>query len=1130
MTLPAAETSATLTVNQAATATSVAPATATVSYGQSATFTATVSSSAGVPPDGSVQFLVNGVDYGSPVALSGATAQLAISEPAGSYTIAAEYTGDANYAVTLPAAETSATLTVNQAATATSVAPATATVSYGQSATFTATVSSSGGVPPDGSVQFLVNGVDYGSPVALSGATAQLAISEPAGSYAIAAEYTGDANYAVTLPAAETSATLTVNQAATATSVAPVTATVSYGQSATFTATVSSSAGVPPDGSVQFLVNGAAYGSPLALSGATAQLAISEPVGSYTIAAQYTGDANYAVTLAAAETTATLTVNQTASPATNLAISPNSGISAGITDTGAVTFTGSLPAAGMTVDVFDTTTNKDLGNATVSGTSFSLALNLAEGDHILRARDSLNGTTADAFVTVLVDLTAPASYVMNSLGTTQSTDTFPVSVAYTDPSGSGGATPSGVASVSLYYSVNNGPFSLYQTQSITPSASGTVVFSFAGQDRNLYAFHSIAQDAAGNIESKSANAIEATTYVPDLNPPVTHVLASNPSYSWAPYSSSLFSGFASSSYSNGVFTLNWAGADPDQNSGTPAGYIAVVNMYVEVDGGSPTYIGQLSGGTPNSSGVYSGSMTYNALGDGESHTYSFYSVGVDDEQKAQYAPATGPSSPDVTFSNITYTAPLGIQSFSVEKSIAERSYIRYLDVDFNQAVSVPGSVLQDLAAGLAGSSPSSYVELLWYGENLTASSSPKGSVNLFGTGTTASVSLSGNDLSINFGANGITSLLTETGVSGTGSPTTTFGDGWYALGIDPTGNPANNQVFWPTFFRLLGDTGGNTVVTGPYTTAGTDAYTVYHAEGETGSLLNADVNGDGSVNSKDLTETVAAKGDSVGSTAPQSFPAFQLLAGPGGHRGGSAITQAQVEAVLPDAIAAWQAAGLDAADVRKLEGVSIHVGNLARAFWAWKPAESSPSTRRRPATVGTSGANGSTAVFSRSGPDGERVAQPGSQAAGRVDLLTVLEHELGHVIGLPDNTVAGDLMDITIGPGVRRAPSAADLAALAPPASTTHPAAVDAALASIIGAVDSDDGDGDVLNAKHAFSAVGSSRLSGNGALLKTKNEKSPPLLRRYPQRPSSSLFARRRRGTGPALAADRGSKPFGTD
>ena len=41
-----------------------------------------------------------------------------------------------------------------------------------------------------------------------------------------------------------------------------------------------------------------------------------------------------------------------------------------------------------------------------------------------------------------------------------------------------------------------------------------------------------------------------------------------------------------------------------------------------------------------------------------------------------------------------------------------------------------------------------------------------------------------------------------------------------------------------------------------------------------------------------------------------------------------------------------------------------------------------------------------------------------------VDLLTVLEHELGHVIGLSDNTQAGDLMDITLGLGVSRAPTA----------------------------------------------------------------------------------------------------------
>jgi protocatechuate 3,4-dioxygenase beta subunit len=195
------------------TATVINPTSSSVGYGQSVTFTATVSSSNGTPPDGTVQFLVNGSNYGSPVSLSGATAQRAIAEPAGTYTITAEYTGDTHYGATLPGAETGATLTVTPAVTATVVTPETASISSGLSVTFTATVSSTDGTPPSGSVQFLVNGSNYGSPVSLSGSTAQLAITEPLGTYTIAAEYTGTANYAATLTAAETTAALTVNPA-----------------------------------------------------------------------------------------------------------------------------------------------------------------------------------------------------------------------------------------------------------------------------------------------------------------------------------------------------------------------------------------------------------------------------------------------------------------------------------------------------------------------------------------------------------------------------------------------------------------------------------------------------------------------------------------------------------------------------------------------------------------------------------------------------------------------------------------------------------------------------------------------------------------------------------------------------
>jgi hypothetical protein len=56
----------------------------------------------------------------------------------------------------------------------------------------------------------------------------------------------------------------------------------------------------------------------------------------------------------------------------------------------------------------------------------------------------------------------------------------------------------------------------------------------------------------------------------------------------------------------------------------------------------------------------------------------------------------------------------------------------------------------------------------------------------------------------------------------------------------------------------------------------------------------------------------------------------------------------------------------------------------------------------------------------------ELQAGPGSPAFGRMDLLTVVEHELGHVLGLSDldpQTVPHDLLTETLAPGVRRLPT-----------------------------------------------------------------------------------------------------------
>ena len=49
------------------------------------------------------------------------------------------------------------------------------------------------------------------------------------------------------------------------------------------------------------------------------------------------------------------------------------------------------------------------------------------------------------------------------------------------------------------------------------------------------------------------------------------------------------------------------------------------------------------------------------------------------------------------------------------------------------------------------------------------------------------------------------------------------------------------------------------------------------------------------------------------------------------------------------------------------------------------------------------------------------LAKPGSGAAGRIDLLTVVEHEMGHLLGLGHTVEVGQVMDASLATGVRLA-------------------------------------------------------------------------------------------------------------
>ena len=60
--------------------------------------------------------------------------------------------------------------------------------------------------------------------------------------------------------------------------------------------------------------------------------------------------------------------------------------------------------------------------------------------------------------------------------------------------------------------------------------------------------------------------------------------------------------------------------------------------------------------------------------------------------------------------------------------------------------------------------------------------------------------------------------------------------------------------------------------------------------------------------------------------------------------------------------------------------------------------------------------------FVDSTPDTDDEFGPGGAAAGRIDLLTVLAHELSHVLGFEHDPAPGHLMSETLAPGIRLLP------------------------------------------------------------------------------------------------------------
>ena len=165
----------------------------------------------------------------------------------------------------------------------------------GQSVTFTANVSGTGG-PPAGTVAFRADGTTISgcSAVTLSAGSATSATSAlAAGARAITAVYAGNATFASSTSAALTQ---TVNAIATTTTIATTGSPSFFGDAVTFTATIAGGAGSPA-GTVQFRDNGApiAACNAVAVAARSASCTLSSLTqGAHTISAVYSGDTMFA--------------------------------------------------------------------------------------------------------------------------------------------------------------------------------------------------------------------------------------------------------------------------------------------------------------------------------------------------------------------------------------------------------------------------------------------------------------------------------------------------------------------------------------------------------------------------------------------------------------------------------------------------------------------------------------------------------------------------------------------------------------------------------------------------------------------------------------------------------------------
>jgi YVTN family beta-propeller protein len=254
------------------------------SYGAGNSTTCTGTASGGATPTGTLTWTVNA---GAPTTstLSGgvATATELTSNAGGTYTVAAAYGGDTGHLTS----SGSTTVTISKASPIPSISCTPNPITYGSQIT-TCTAAYGSGVT--GTVAVTYNGNAWTWPVLSGGSSSQYGFNyQPAGSYAVAVNYSGDANN----NAVSGLTTLTISKATGVFSVTSSANPVLPGASVTFTCTATAGGQPLVTGAyMAYWVDGALMENVPTTGGALQWTTSALTVGSHTIACTG-GDANY---------------------------------------------------------------------------------------------------------------------------------------------------------------------------------------------------------------------------------------------------------------------------------------------------------------------------------------------------------------------------------------------------------------------------------------------------------------------------------------------------------------------------------------------------------------------------------------------------------------------------------------------------------------------------------------------------------------------------------------------------------------------------------------------------------------------------------------------------------------------